>query len=154
VTTSLHSLALLIGRTLLALIFLLSGAMKIPNWEQTAQSMEAKGLPMVPILLGLTILIEIGAGLALLFGCQTRWAALLLAAFLIPVTITFHNFWAFEGAEMESQMTHFLKNVTIIGGLVTLAAAGAGQYAWDAWIARPSTYAPTMPTQGHTAMPS
>jgi putative oxidoreductase len=152
-TASLHSLALLVGRILLAMIFFLSGVMKIPNWDATLQSMEFKGLPAAPVLLGLAILIEIGAGLAVLFGCQTRWAALLLAAFLIPVTITFHNFWALEGQEMQNQMQHFMKNLTILGGLLTLAAAGAGQYSWDAWLMRPKAYSPTIPAQGHTSMP-
>jgi len=60
---------------------------------------------------------------ALLTGFQARWGALALAAFLIPITLIFHNFWAFQGQEQQMQMVHFLKNLAIMGGLFQVAGA-------------------------------
>lgn len=131
-TEKLNQFGLLVGRILLALIFVMSGSMKVMNWSQTADSMAAENMPAVPFFLVMAILVEIGGGLSVLLGYKCSWGALLLAAFLIPVTLTFHHFWTYEGAAIQNQMQHFMKNVTIMGGLIALAAVGAGQYSLDA----------------------
>src|SRR5207237_5959539 len=82
------------GRVLLGLIFLISGFGKLTHWSQTAAMMQGKGMPLVPVLLALTILIEIVGAALLIVGWQARWAALLMFLYLIPVTLMFHNFWA------------------------------------------------------------
>jgi putative oxidoreductase len=130
------SVGLLIGRILMSLIFLLSGAMKALHWTPTAAQMEGKGMPIVPLFLVGAIACELAGGLSLLFGFKTRYGALLLALFLIPVTLVMHNFWAAEGPAAENQMQHFLKNVTIIGGLIVLSATGAGRFSLDARLSR------------------
>lgn len=78
------------------------------------------------------MLVELGGGLALLFGYQARLAAALLALWLVPVTLTFHNFWAFHGPDQQAQVVNFLKNLAIIGGLLRLASDGAGAISLDA----------------------
>jgi putative oxidoreductase len=78
--------AALIGRILLAFLFLKSGWGKIGGFEQTAAMMASKGVPMAQIALVVTILIELGAGILLVVGYKARWAALAIAAWLIPVT--------------------------------------------------------------------
>ena len=123
---------LLAGRILLAQIFLLSGTMKILHWSKTAEGMAEKGMAAVSVFLVLAIMVELGGGLGVLLGWFTRCSAITLALFLIPVTLVYHHFWTFEGQAMENQMQHFLKNVTIMGGLLTLAAAGAGRFSVDA----------------------
>jgi len=128
----LKSFAWLAGRILLSLIFLLSGAMKVMNWSATADQMTAEGMVAVPFFLFGAIAFELVGGFALLFGCKTRLGALALLVFLIPVTLIFHDFWTYEGQAMQNQMQHFMKNVTIMGGLLTLAAAGAGPISFDA----------------------
>lgn len=111
------------GRTLMSLIFVGSGGMKIVQWSATSALMAHEGLVAVPLFLTTAIIVELGAGLCLMFGFQTRWAALLLALYLIPVTLVFHDFWSFADADQATnQMQHFLKNVTIIGGLMAVAA--------------------------------
>jgi putative oxidoreductase len=117
---------------LLSGIFLMSGAMKIAMWPTTADHMAAEGMTYVPYFLGAATAVEIGCGLAVLLGWYARFGALALALFLVPVTVIFHDFWTYQGQAAESQMQHFAKNVTIIGGLLTLAAAGAGRFAVDA----------------------
>jgi putative oxidoreductase len=133
---NLKSYGLLAGRVLLAPIFILSGVMKIANWSQTAAGMEREGLFAVPVLLFLAILFELLGGLSVLLGFRARLGALLLVLFLVPVTLVYHDFWTYQGSEAMNQMQHFMKNLTIMGGLLTLAAAGAGSLALDKYLAR------------------
>jgi putative oxidoreductase len=129
---SFEPLISLAGRFLLSPIFLASGSMKIMNWTQTAEHMTSEGMVAVPFFLFMAIVVELAGGLSLLLGFKARWGALLLAAFLIPVTLIFHDFWRYSGGEAENQMQHFMKNLTIIGGLLTVAAHGAGAWSLDA----------------------
>lgn len=128
--------ALLVGRVLLSLIFLLSGTMKISKWSETAGQMTNEGMIAVPFFLAAAILFEVGGGLSVLLGYWARAGALALVLFLIPVTLIFHDFWVYKGMEMQNQMQHFMKNWTIIGGLLVVAAAGAGRLSLDGWLAR------------------
>lgn len=118
----------LLGRILLALIFILSGFNKLMDWDGTLQYMSSKNLPMTQVLLGLTILIELGGGLLIAVGWYARWAALAIFLFLIPVTLVFHGFWAFEGMERNMQRIQFMKNLAIMGGMLYIAAFGSGRY--------------------------
>ncbi|HSY60047.1 MAG TPA: DoxX family protein, partial [Terriglobales bacterium] len=77
-------------------------------------------------------------GLAILAGFQTRVAAWVLFVYLIPVSLAFHNFWAMQGMAQQDNMIHFLKNISIMGGLLVLAANGAGGASVDASRARKS----------------
>jgi putative oxidoreductase len=122
-----------VGRICLAAIFLVAGTMKFLNWDATAAYMEQRQLPMVNILLPLAATAEVAGGLALLFGCLTRWASAGLIAFLIPATLVFHNFWALSGMEAQNNMHHFLKNIAIMGGLFFIMAFGPGPLSCDAW---------------------
>ena len=96
--------------------------------------MTAHGLPAaaVPVLLAGAVVVELAGGLALLLGVQTRRAALVLFLYLIPVTLTMHNFWADQGMEQQNQMFHFLKNLAILGGLLEFCARGTGAVSLDA----------------------
>jgi putative oxidoreductase len=122
----------LAGRIGLSAIFLLSGAGKIANWAGTAGYMAFKGMPAVPFFLAAAIVFELAGGLALLTGYRARAAAVALIVFLIPATLIFHNFWTVTDAmEQQNQMIHFLKNVAIAGGLLTVVAHGAGPLSLD-----------------------
>jgi putative oxidoreductase len=131
-STPLGSFLLLLARVLMSAIFLSSGAMKVADWSGTASHMAEEGMVAVPVLLAGAIAVELGAGAGVLVGCGTRWSALALAAFLVPTTLIFHDFWTFDGPARQGQMQHFMKNLTIIGGLLALAVAGAGRYSIDA----------------------
>jgi putative oxidoreductase len=132
------ALGLLVGRLLLSPIFLISGTEKIVNWTKTAESMAEKGLILVPFFLTAAIALELLGGLCILLGFRARTGAIALALFLIPVTLVYHPFWAAQGPAREPQLQHFLKNVTIMGGLCTLAAAGGGRYSLPAAIRKAS----------------
>ncbi len=114
------------GRVLLALIFVFSGFGKIPGWEGTAGYMASKGLPMVSLLLTLTIAVEVLGGLAIMVGWFARPAALALIGFTVLASLIFHNFWAVDEAARQIQMIMFMKNLSIIGGLLLVAAMGPG----------------------------
>lgn len=126
----------LIGRVLLSLIFLFSGFQKLVMWDATATMMEAEGMAAVPLFLALAIVFEIMGGLSVLTGTFTRIGALALLVFLIPATLVFHDYWQYQGDAQTNQMLHFMKNVTIAGGLVLLMGHGPGRYSVDALIER------------------
>ncbi len=118
----------LIGRVLLGTLFLVNGISKLTNWSGTKGYMASTGLVAVPLLLSLTILIETLGGLALILGYSPAFSGVVLTLFLIPVTLIFHKFWQAEGMEQQIQMAMFLKNLAIIGGLLFVAAYGAGPF--------------------------
>jgi putative oxidoreductase len=131
---ALLSAAALVGRVFLAQIFILAGISKIGGWVGTAGYMASKGMPLVPLFLAATIFVEIAGGVSVLAGLRARWGAILLALFLVPVTLVFHDFWAAAGQARMVQSAMFMKNVAIIGGLLTLAAAGPGRFSLDRWL--------------------
>ena len=114
----------LAGRVMIALIFILSGLSKISAIEGTQGYMEAMGVP--GILIYPVILFEVGAGLAIIAGFQTRIVALLLAGFTLFTAFIFHNQL---GDQMQFIM--FMKNVAIAGGLLFLVRNGAGELSLD-----------------------
>ncbi|MEO7152571.1 MAG: DoxX family protein [Burkholderiaceae bacterium] len=120
------------GRFLLALMFVMAGFSKIAGFAGTVGYMQSKGIPAAEVLAVLTILVEIGGGLALVVGSQARWAALALAGFTAIATLIFHNFWALPDAQKMVQQLMFMKNLSVIGGLLMVAALGAGPASLDA----------------------
>ncbi len=131
----------LVGRILLSLIFIVTGSTKILYRSATAAAMVSKGIPLVSIALPLVLLIELVGGLALLIGYRARLAALILALYLVLVTLCFHNFWAYQGVAQQAQMVNFLKNLAILGGLLRLASDGPGAISLDARRLRASSRA-------------
>lgn len=119
------------GRVLLSLIFLASSYWKIKYWSDQVQMLDLKLLPAPAALLAVALVVELVGALALLVGFKARFAALALFLYLIPVTLIMHGFLGAEGAERPAQMAHFMKNLAIMGGLLTVAAWGAGPYSVD-----------------------
>ena len=122
--------AALVGRILLAFMFILSGFGKITGFDGTVGYIGTK-LPMPQVVAVLTILVELGGGILLAVGFQARWAALALAGFTILAGLLFHNFWAVEAAQKMGQQINFLKNVSIAGGMLMVFAFGPGRYSVD-----------------------
>ncbi|MCC6490572.1 MAG: DoxX family protein [Candidatus Hydrogenedentes bacterium] len=117
-----------LGRVLLSAIFLISGFGKIMDWSGTAGYMASHGMPAVPFLLFMAIVLELGGGLSILLGFQARWGALALVVFLIPATLIFHAFWSADPEQAQMQTISFLKNTAILGGLLTVMAHGSGPF--------------------------
>ena len=123
--TRLEPALALIGRLLLAYIFITSGWSKIATYAATSQTMEAQGVPSA--LLPLVICVEIGGGLAVAFGLLSRLAGLGMAAFAIATAVLFHLV-----PSDQAQMINFNKNLAIAGGFLLLAAFGPGAWSIDA----------------------
>jgi putative oxidoreductase len=121
----------LIGRVLLALVFLLSGIGKLRGFDGTMAYISSVGLPLAGVLAALALALEIVAGVALILGYRTRWAALALAAFTLVAAFLFHNFWSMPEQAQVMQQIMFLKNLAIAGGLLMVAAYGPGAWSID-----------------------
>jgi len=122
----------LIGRALIALLFIPAGFSKIAGFAGTAGYIASKGVPLPELCAAIAIGAELGLGLLILVGLQARWAALGLAIFTFVITFIFHNFWAVDAAQKMMQQQAFFKNLAITGGLLVIAAFGAGGYSLDA----------------------
>jgi putative oxidoreductase len=128
---------ILVARILLAVMFLMSGLQKIADPQGTQQYMSAMGMTwLTGVFYVGAILVEIGGSLSLLLGYQARLGAWLLFLFMIPATLVFHTHFA-----DPNQMIHFLKNLSVMGGLLYVAAHGAGALSMDAGLER-TTAAP------------
>ncbi len=127
----LFELLMTLGRLLLSMIFLVSAAGKVMDWGGTAAYMESKGMPLAPVFLAGAILFEVAGGLMVLLGFKARIGVVVLLVFLVPTTVIFHNFWSFEGQEQQTQMISFLKNLSIMGGLLMILGGGAGYFSID-----------------------
>jgi putative oxidoreductase len=121
----------LLGRVLLASIFVYSGFGKITDFQGTAGYIASAGLPIPQFLAVGAIIVEFIVGLALLIGFRARWAALVLVVFLIVITPIFHNFWSVSPADAMSQQINFIKNIAIMGGMLMVMAFGPGRYSVD-----------------------
>ena len=120
------ALASLTGRILLVFIFFVSGIGKIGNFEGTAQYMAKVGMPLTTFFLLGAIFLELVGSITILLGYFTRFGAILLLFFLIPTTLIFHGHFGDPG-----QQIHFMKNVSMFGGLLVLLSAGAGRFSLD-----------------------
>lgn len=116
-----------VGRLLLAIIFIFSGLGKIMAPEGTQGYIASVGLPLPVFSYLLAIIVEVGGGILLVIGYQTRIVSLVIAAFTLATALFFHNNFA-----DQNQMIHFLKNISIVGGLLQVAAFGAGSLSLDA----------------------
>ena len=128
-----QQVAPLIGRILVAAIFLWSGIGKIGGFAGTAGYMASKGLPMAEVLLVITIIVEIGAALMIIIGYKARLGALALLLWMIPVTLIFHAFWApgMPAGEVQMQTINFFKNLGLMGAMLLLIGFGSGPYSVD-----------------------
>jgi putative oxidoreductase len=128
---SMRDWAALIGRALLAIVFIPAGYSKIGGFAATAGYMSSKGLPAVDVLLVATIVLELAGGIALLVGWKARWVALALAVFTLLAALLFHNYWAMPEAQQMMQRLMFTKNLGLAGGLLVVAGLGAGRLSID-----------------------
>lgn len=130
---SLKTPLVVVGRVLLALMFVLSGLQKFGNLAGTAGYIaNVGGLPMPMLLAVLVAALEVVAGLALAVGFQARLAGLALGVFTILASLLFHKFWAVPADQAYVQQLMFMKNLAIAGGMFVVAALGAGPASVDA----------------------
>jgi len=139
----------LLARVMLSLIFVLSGINHLLHWNPTIEAMIGEGIaprsvlgsastPVVHILLALAVACLLLGGLSVLLGVRARWGAFALFVFLVPATLIFHDFWTRPSGSPEqlNQMQHFLKNVALAGGLLTVLGFGSGGLSLDMFLPR------------------
>jgi putative oxidoreductase len=117
-----------VGRILIGLPFAMSGFGKLAAYGPTTAMIGAVGLPFPPLAFVVAVAVELGGGLLLVLGYRVRPVALALAAFSLATAVSFHGNFA-----DQNQMIHFLKNVMIAGGLLQIAAFGAGAISIEQW---------------------
>ncbi|MFC4821684.1 DoxX family protein [Dokdonella ginsengisoli] len=120
---------ILIARILLTALFVISGFGKLTDYTGTVNYLTYVGAPMPSVAAAVAIAMELLVGLALLVGFRVRTLALVLLLFVAGAAIIGHPFWTMEAAERALNQTQFLKNLSIMGGLLLLAITGAGRYA-------------------------
>lgn len=132
----------LIGRLCMAWLFIPAGWGKLGGgFAGTIGYISSKGLPFPMVLAAIALAIEILAGIAVLVGYKTRWAAAALALFTLMAAVFFHNFWAVPADQVMAQQINFNKNIAILGGLLFLVAWGPGALSVDGTNRRQVAYA-------------
>ena len=122
---------LLVGRILLALVFVFIGWGHLTNYAGAVAYFTKWEFPVPQGAAVLAILFELGGGILLIIGWKTRWAALALALYTLVALAVAHRFWTYDAAQTFNQYSHFLKNWAIIGGMLVVAAIGPGRYSVD-----------------------
>lgn len=121
-----------VGRLLLAALFLPAGIAKITGFAGTVGYIGSMGLPFPTLGALAAIAVEVLGGLALILGLGTRFAALVLAGFTLVASFIFHAYWAVPADAVMVTQLLFMKNIAVAGGLLTVAAWGAGAWSLDA----------------------
>jgi putative oxidoreductase len=122
----------LIGRLLIAALFLPAGLAKLSGFEGTVGYITSVGLPLPALAAAAAIALEILGSMALIVGFQTRNVAAVLAVFTVVASVFFHAFWAAAPEQAFVQQLLFFKNFGVIGGLLVLVSSGAGAWSMDA----------------------
>ena len=122
----------LAGRILISILFLVSGYIKLTHWQMMSGMLASMKIPVVPLALAVIVIVELAGAVCIIAGYQARIAAGMQFLYLIPVTLMMHNYWAFQGVQQQDQMAHFMKNLGLMGGLLFIAAYGAGGISVDA----------------------
>jgi putative oxidoreductase len=130
----------LVGRLMLAYIFVESGIHKLGAIAGTVANMASHGVPAPDVLVWGAVVLEIGGGLLLATGLLARWAALALGAYTLALALIFHAYWLVPAAEARSQYSIFFEHIAIVGGMLYVVAFGAGCFSLDAalWRRAPS----------------
>ena len=116
----------LVGRILIAAPFLMSGIGKVAAYDRVVGMITAAGLPLAPLGWVIAIVVEIGGALLMIAGFRVRLAAIALGAFTLAAGVFFHRNFA-----DPNQMIHFMKNIVMVGGLLSIAYFGAGPLSLD-----------------------
>ena len=123
---SLQNPLALLGRILIAALFVPAGFRKLAGFSGTMGYISSKGVPLPGLAAAIAVAVELGLGVLLLIGFQTRWAALGIALFTLFISFIFHAYWI-----DPSQSMMFFKNMSIVGGLFAFAAFGGGDWSVD-----------------------
>lgn len=131
-STAIQNSLNLAARLLMVALFLPAGIGKLTGFAGTVGYISSVGLPLPTLAGGVALVVEIVGSLALLAGFGTRIAALVLAAFTLVASFFFHAYWGVPADQAFMQQLLFFKNIAVVGGLLAIAANGAGAWSLDA----------------------
>lgn len=131
-TDSYKSYVSVLGRLLLALMFIMAGFDKLTHIQGTAGYIASGGLPLPVVLAVLAGVLELFGGLALVLGYQVRWIGLALALFTLAASVAFHAYWSAPADQQFVVQLLFMKNLSVAGGMFLISALGAGPLSLDA----------------------
>ncbi|QXI32177.1 MULTISPECIES: DoxX family protein [Pseudomonas] len=126
-----RDLFLLLARVLLMVLFVVSGWAKLTGFDGTVAYMTSLGAPAPMVAAAVAVVMEFIVGILLILGFYTRPLALLFVLFVLGTALIGHPFWNMVDPERAANMTQFLKNLSICGGLLALAASGPGRFSID-----------------------
>ena len=121
----------LIGRVLLAALFVPAGFGKLMGFAGTVGYISSVGAPLPQVAAVIAIVVELGLGLLLLVGFKTRVSAIVLAIFTVAAAVMFHNYWGMPADKAFVNQLMFFKNIAVTGGLLAFVAFGAGRFSID-----------------------
>jgi len=121
----------LIGRILIAVLFIPAGFGKLTGFAGTVGYITSAGLPLPQLAAAIAIIVELGFGILLLVGFKTRLSAIVIAIFTVVAAVCFHNYWGMPAEKAYVNQLMFFKNIAIAGGLLAIAAFGAGRISID-----------------------
>jgi putative oxidoreductase len=123
----------LVGRILFSLLFIMSAA---GNFKpETIAYAASAGVPLANLAVPASGILALLGGLSIMLGYKARWGGIALVAFLAPVTVMMHNFWAVTDPMMhQMQFVNFMKNLGLIGGALMFVVNGAGAFSLDSWL--------------------
>lgn len=129
--SSLQNPLALVSRLLFAVLFLPAGIGKLTGFAGTVGYISSVGLPMPTVAAAVAAVVEVVGSLALIVGFGTRFAALVLAFFTLVASFFFHAYWSVPADQQMITQLLFFKNIALVGGLLALAAFGAGAWSVD-----------------------
>ena len=130
-TTSLQDTLALVGRILIAYLFIPAGFGKLMGFAGTVGYITSAGLPLPQVAAAIAIVVELGLGVLFLVGFKTRWVALALAVFTVAASFGFHHYWSMPADKVMVNQLMFFKNLAIAGGLLAFWSFGPGRLSVD-----------------------
>ncbi len=121
----------LVGRLMIAALFIPAGIGKLTGFAGTVGYIASVGLPLPQVGAVIAILVELVLGIALVVGFKTRLVALVMAVFTVAAAVFFHNYWAMPPEKVMMMQIMFWKNIAIAGGLLAFTAFGPGRFSID-----------------------
>jgi putative oxidoreductase len=130
-TGALQDTMALVGRILIALLFIPAGFGKLTGFAGTVGYIASAGLPLPQVAAAIAIIVELGFGILLLVGFKSRVTAVVLAVFTVATAVFFHNYWSMPVDKVYVNQINFYKNLAIAGGLLFVAVFGPGRFSID-----------------------
>lgn len=127
---------LLLGRIALGAIFVKSGIQKLMALSAFAASLASRGVPQSSVWAVIGATVECVGGILIVTGLKTRFASILMIAFVIVATAISHRYWEYAEAARRTQESQFFKNLSILGGFLLLFVTGSGRFGLDSLLRR------------------